>query len=265
MKKDTVISIIATAILAVLLGYFIFSDLRNSDDTKAREGNMSTTTSEEITGDVQNENILSDEVVGELPKAPIPSLEREFVIPDGIYSDEIVENTMAQYNELVSVLNQNPELRDEWLQLALLYKAVEDYEGTEEVWIYVSRVWLLDHVAYGNLGDLYMNYLEDFSKAEEYLISALDRKSDSPQYVDNLYILYRFKQNDPDKALDLLLQGVNQLPNEIYFTIRAAEHYRDTEDFGNAKMFFERVVVLAKEQGLREFEKYANDELAKLK
>jgi tetratricopeptide (TPR) repeat protein len=256
-NNKNLISILVGVALLAGLGYFVYSDLDSGSSGE------NATTTPETTATTTPEKV-TDEVKYELPKAPIPSLDRPFSVPNE-YSAEIKANTMKQYESLVTALKANPELRNEWLQLALLRKTAGDLAGAEQVWIYVSKVWPLDHVAFGNLADLYTNYYKEYKKGEEYYIYALAKMPNNLQYYENLYNIYKFNLKDPKTALELMISGYKDLPTTIYFPVRIAEHYRDAGDPANAKKYFEEALVLAEKQKAIDIGNYIKTELAKLK
>lgn len=257
-KKQTIISLVIAVILVIAVGYFIRQDLGNAKniDIKAE------TQTEEEVAVAGADNV--DE--GKLPNAdaPVPDLDREFSIPD-IYGREIIENSAAQYNALTEALKKDPTLRNEWLQLALLRNAVQDYEGAEEIWIYETLRWPLDHVAYGNLGNLYLDFIQNYEKAEKNLVLALERNPSALQYTENLYNLYVHRLGQPEKALRVLLELIKTLPDEVFFPLKTAEHYRDTGKVESAKEFFTLSKTVALKKGQQNVIDYADAELAKLK
>lgn len=91
-----------------------------------------------------------------------------------------------------------------WVRLGGIRKTAGDYQGAAEIWTYTSKQWPGSSVSFNNLGDLYMNFLKDYAKAEAAYKQVV--KLD-PQNVDayaNLYYLYRDlykKGTGADKAI----------------------------------------------------------------
>ena len=266
MMKQTIISIVIILVLLTSLGYFMVNSFGESNNTVSEDDSTSTTTTDGSSnlGNINPEEIdNSDTPVTQLPKAPIPALNREFVVPE-ILAEEFRIQILNQHNSIIATLKENPELRGDWLQLALLRKSVEDYVGAEEIWLYMTKVWNLDHVAFGNLGNLYSSELPDIDKALSYFVQALEKRPDNLNYYNNIYNIFRFRLEDNARAISLLEQGEDLLPDEIYFPKKQAEHYRDTGDVENAKKFFQRTLNLAQELSLLDIENYAREELEKI-
>jgi len=260
MNKQTILPILLLIILLGALGYFIYNDLTNIGKAPDNEENTSTTTSDTIT---DGENRVDASFGEEIPEEIIPGLDREFTVPE-IYSEEIKNNTMEQYQTIVSALKEDPALRGEWLQLALFRNSIEDYKGAEEIWLFMTQVWSFDHVAYGNLGNLYYTNLLDIEKSKDFYVQAIEKNPAYLNYYDNLYNIFFFKLEDRANALLLLEQGSNLLMDEIYFPLKKAEYYRDTGDVVNAKKFFKETVALAETLGLIDIQNHAESELEKL-
>ena len=73
-----------------------------------------------------------------------------------------------QYAEVKTVLNKDKNDFNAWLRLAVLYKIGGDYRGAEAIWLYATKAWPQSPVPFGNLGDLYQNFLNDPVKAKYY-------------------------------------------------------------------------------------------------
>jgi len=73
-----------------------------------------------------------------------------------------------QYAEVKTVLNKDKNDFNAWLSLAVLYKIGGDYRGAEAIWLYATKAWPQSPVPFGNLGDLYQNFLNDPVKAKYY-------------------------------------------------------------------------------------------------
>ena len=71
---------------------------------------------------------------------------------------------------LVAQLKADTTRVDLWLKLGIHRKIAEDYEGAAQAWEYVALTAPGDlrTIAYGNLADLYQNFLKDPAKAKFY-------------------------------------------------------------------------------------------------
>ncbi len=87
-------------------------------------------------------------------------------------------------------------------------KTIGDYEGAREAWEFVTLIRPNDPVAFHNLGDLYAQYIIDFSKAENNYLAAIARAPETTFYYVKLYEFYRYFVRKPDSAENILIQGI---------------------------------------------------------
>ncbi len=145
-------------------------------------------------------------------RPPAPSLDRPYTPPASAPASIQAEDKAA-VAAAIAELKKNPDYITQWLQLALYYKNAGDYEGAEEVWIYATKAWPTDPVAYNNLADLYQNYLRDYPKAVTYWNKLIAIKPDSVAAYINLATLYRINLQDTAKAKATLQAGLKANPN----------------------------------------------------
>ncbi len=104
-----------------------------------------------------------------------------------------------------------------WVALGGVRKAAGDYRGAEEVWLYTANRWPTGSVAFNNLGDLYMNYLKDYPKAEENYKKVVMLDPQNINAYEALYALYRYSyKTDTSAAADILAQGLTANPHNAY-------------------------------------------------
>ncbi|MBU4536916.1 hypothetical protein KJ603_02680, partial [Patescibacteria group bacterium] len=103
----------------------------------------------------------------------VPSLDRKIEFPESL-PVEAHEPVTKKINEIVASLKENSDSFDNWLELGIYRKMIEDYEGTEIAWDYASYLEPNKFVVWGNLGDLYALYMRDNTKAEVYYLKALE-------------------------------------------------------------------------------------------
>ena len=119
-------------------------------------------------------------------------------------------------------LTTNPLDMAAWINLGTLYKQGGDYQGAVAAWSFVAQALPTNVTAHFNLGDLYLNFLKDYPKAEKSFIIVTEQ---NPRIVDayvNLFYLYHdFTKNDA-KAASILAQGLKANPgNPILLDLEA--------------------------------------------
>jgi tetratricopeptide (TPR) repeat protein len=146
---------------------------------------------------------------------PPPSLESGIKI--NVTLEPAVEAAVrAKETALIADLKKTPTRLDLWLQLGVYRKIGGDYAGAEEAWMYVSKVGNseINYIAYGNLGNLYMDFLKDYAKAEANYKAAIAIKPTVIEYYRQLYVLYTsFYKTNTRAAKDIIDAGLKANPN----------------------------------------------------
>ncbi|MFC1775303.1 tetratricopeptide repeat protein [Patescibacteria group bacterium] len=206
-KQKTILLIIAIIILAGI-GYYFYPELKEAKD----EASNISTSINSIKAD------SDDFVIKEISQETIttgveaPNLDRKVVFPAGL-SQEAKDIIQKKISTLVEELNVDSVQYEKWLDLGLLYKAIEDYSGAREVWEYVSIVWPQNSVSFHNLGDLYGYYLDDKQKAEENFLMAIENSPSNSFYYFKLAEFYRDVVKDVEKARRIVEQGLEENPD----------------------------------------------------
>jgi len=121
----------------------------------------------------------------------------------------------AQEQTLIAQLTKTPTRLDLWLQLGVDRKIGGDYQGAIDAWNYVAITGpaSISYIAYGNLGDLYTNFDVNYPKAEASYKAAIAANPNVIDYYQELYMLYRYKENNTSAAAAILAQGLKANPN----------------------------------------------------
>ena len=208
MLKKKFILIIFSAL--IILALFLFFSKKEEGVDSILNG-IGEENSVEVTVDTGLEDIDIVEIGSEESRQK-PDLSRKINFSKS-YPEEAKNIILAKVAEIITVLNENPESFDNWLELGLYRKMAEDYIGTEEVWQYAAYLEPDRFVVWGNLADLYSLYLKDNINAEKHYLLAL-RKGPQQDYLYfktvNFYIDFL---NNEDKALEIAKKGVENKPN----------------------------------------------------
>lgn len=116
---------------------------------------------------------------------------------------------------LISQIKKDPTRVDLWLKLGVYRKMAGDYAGAIVAWNYVAAAApsSASYVAYGNLGDLYMNFQVNYPKAEANYKAAITIKPTVIDYYKDLYILYTsFYKTNQGQANAVVAQGLKANP-----------------------------------------------------
>lgn len=113
---------------------------------------------------------------------------------------------------LIVSLKKEPKYVD-WSDLGMYRKAAGDYKGAEEIWTYLITASPKGTDAYINLGDLYMYYLHDNTKAEPMFLKAVEV---SPRVVEayrRIVDFYVTALKNKTKARNFLEASIAKYPD----------------------------------------------------
>jgi len=184
----------------------------------------------------------------------------ELKIKDETISSERVKFYQDKVISLKEEIKKSPDDINKWLSLGITKKAVNDFDGARDIFLYVIKKYPTDATAFGNLADLYANFLNDSVKAEEYYKKAIEN---SPTYV-NYYVglaeLYRFKMPGKEALYEeVILDASKKFPQDYYFISLLAGYYRQTNQTQKAIEYYEKLIKLAPDN------QAAKEDLAELK
>ncbi len=204
MSTKTLHFAAALLILGGLVGYYIYYS-----ETK---GDFITPQPAVSAGDVDqvNENIgdipgvaqevsVNDRTNGVENKTatPIPNLNRPINISSPVLTT-FEKEAIDRIRGVITLLKQDPNLFNEWVDLGLLWKSIEDYEGAREAWEYAGAIRPQNSLSFYNLGVLYAYYLNDQARAEANFLRAVENSPALdylyPQIVDFYLEVVRSKE-----------------------------------------------------------------------
>ena len=210
--------------MVVLIAGAIFFGARRESPSSAVSTSTSTTlltstsTASSTTVDLGNGQSVTLPAGAKLtvinPGAQTPSLTGTIKISPTLPVDAQATLRM-QEQTLISQLKSTPGRLDLWLQLGVDRKIAGDYQGAIDAWSFVAKAGdkTINYIAYGDLGDLYMNFLHDYPSAETNYKAAIAINPKVPDYYASLATMYHsfYKQNTSASA-DILAAGLKANP-----------------------------------------------------
>ena len=145
--------------------------------------------------------------------AVVPNLDRQIIVPASIPA-QIKENTVKEIERLKALLKQDSNLFNEWLDLGMLYKSFDDYEGAREAWEYASVIRPVNSLSFGNLGVLYGYYLKNPVLAEKNYLKAIENDPKLPYLYGQTADFYLEVALNPVKARSILEKGLKAIPGD---------------------------------------------------
>ncbi|MDP7365686.1 MAG: hypothetical protein QGH83_00290 [Candidatus Pacebacteria bacterium] len=248
-----IIGLIIVVAVAVGAGWFIYNDASQNTETDFGDfiseynADDNTDVSENDTG--YNIEILPIDDIDE-PSIPLPELNQSLQFPQDFPDDarDIVKVRIEKLNE---ELASDPTSFDNWLNLAIQRKIIDDFEGARDIWEYLNTMFPGNSISFRNLGDLYHFYLKDYPKSEQNFRKAIENKPDQLSYYINLHELYKYSyKRDTNLAIEVLFDGLKIDSTSTDILIALAIYYKEEKnDVENAKKYYEQARDEAQKAG----------------
>jgi tetratricopeptide (TPR) repeat protein len=148
----------------------------------------------------------------------------------GNLSSDIKAELTQELKKTQQIIKTSPLDLKAWLNLGTVYKIGGDYEHARIAWEFITEVAPGSVSQYFNLGDLYMNYLKDYPKAESNYKKVIDLRPGVIDVYQNLYYLYlNSYKTDTSAARDILELGLKNNPGNPTLTTLLAEYNKNHE------------------------------------
>ncbi len=221
-KKRLIIIVVIGGLVLGGLGYYILYG--NLKPQPTPESNNTAPSTEANKRDL--EPIIKIEPLDDsLSKAPVPNLARPITFPEGMTEDK-KKNTEAKIREIIARLQKNKYSYEDWIELGIYRKSVEDYKGTEEAWEFAGLIKPSSALAFGNLGNLYGYDIKNQAKAEESYLRAIKNEPKLVYWYVQLAEYYRDIAKDNSKARAILERAMSANPEEAEELKKYAENLR---------------------------------------
>lgn len=139
----------------------------------------------------------------------LPSLRRPVVF-SSVFSPEAQRIMTQKIAVSIAALEKDPRLFDQWMQLAILRKTVDDYEGARQIWEFLKTTNPQQPGPYANLAALYTYELKNSVLAEQNFIQAIQKGPKEVSVYRNAYDFYRSVRKDDSKAKQMLQDGIKE-------------------------------------------------------
>ncbi len=157
-----------------------------------------------------------------LPQETIDKLFKEFTV----YKDQV----MASPDKFVF---------DSLMSMAMTKYVLGDYQGAEEIWLYVAANRPKSSPPFYNLGNLYADIFKDYSKAEIFYQKAIENDPKEISYYRNFFELYAYKYVEKKElAEQVLLDALNQDPKNVDIINLLGAYYQEKGEKNKAIEYF---------------------------
>lgn len=155
------------------------------------------------------------------------------------------------YAKQQAILKKDPMQFNEWIFIGNDSLIAGDYKSAQEFWEYASARWPTNVASFNSLGDLYMNYLKDYPKAEKNFLQAIKNKPDDTNPYRNLFTMYSETSYKPTNtaAEDILKKAILANPKAVDMQYLLAQWYKRLGRKGEAQVMFKAAADNATSQG----------------
>ena len=159
-----------------------------------------------------------------IARLDIPELRRPTIF-SSVFSVEAQGIMRRRLEANIAALEKDPRNFFDWMNLAILRKTVDDYEGARQIWEFLKTTNPEQPGPYANLASLYGFELKDSSRAEENFIEAIRKGPKEVSVYRNAYDFYRYALKDDDRARRMLQDGIAQTGSpDLQYLL---DHYDD--------------------------------------
>lgn len=159
----------------------------------------------------------------------------------GAFSTSDKTALQGAYKKAVDALAVDKLDFNAWISLGTINLMAGNVAKALEIWNYASTQWPSNVVSHNNLGDLYMNNLRDYAKAEAEFLAAIKNKPNDPNPYKNLFTLYSDTSYKPTNtaAEDILKKGIAAMPTAVDMQVMLARWYMKMDRTPEAKTMYQ--------------------------
>jgi hypothetical protein len=176
---------LAVVVVAALVGWFIIAPRQaTAPSGSSATSTPSTASTTDIGGlTVNGQGAVVTETTTSVPKPATPALSFSADL-----NTDAKQALQIQWDTLTTQLKSAPTHLDLWLELGTVYKIAGQYDAAIAAWTYITKAATPStaYVAWGNLGDLYLNFTHDYAKAAVAYQQALKDQPKNPDYQAGL-------------------------------------------------------------------------------
>ena len=249
----------ATALVAIILaviGLYFVLHKKAGEDGLATSTASSTVALDDAAiaklsagGTVKGDGYTITATHGNSSPTPAPDFKKPLTYSTDLTADvrTILQN---KWQLAVDALQKDSHDSETWIGLGTLRKIAGDYAGAASAWEYASLLSSKNVTSFNNLGDLYMNYLHNYSLAEKNYLTAVANDPTGTGYYATLATMYENfykKGTGADEAI--LIKGIKANPKSIDLQVLLARLYTHEGKTAQAKATYQAAITNATSQG----------------
>ena len=188
------------------------------------------------------------------------SLLSSFVIKNPNLTAEQAQLFQQRFDEAKKNLQTTPDDFNSWLYVGVLKKGVGDYEGARDIFIYAGQIRPQSSTPFGNLADLYANFLNEPQKGLQAIKTAIANDPNDYNFYLTMAEIYRYRLPGQESMYEtVMLDAMQKFPDNPNLVGPLALYYKQTNQVKKAIVQYEKLVILSPEN------QAAKEDLAELK
>jgi len=187
------------------------------------------------------------EPLEENPKEEIVQQITMLTFMDESLTEELKQKYRRIFDPQAEVFLNNPEGAEAYwpvIKIGQVKQLAGDYDGALQAFFWARELQPKSYVANGNIAHLYFRQYQDFAKAEEYYLKAIEPDGmQTVNYYLDLHEIYRyFYKTDTNLVEDILKQGIERLPEETDLMAILAHYYKSLERYDEARTYYQMML-----------------------
>ncbi|MBU1255517.1 tetratricopeptide repeat protein [Patescibacteria group bacterium] len=167
--------------------------------------------------------------------------------------EDLDEETKNEYQEdfksaVEEFINSSETVEAFWslIKIEQIKELAGDYDGAKQALIKAIELQPGSYLAHANLANLYFRHYQDFAKAEEHYLKAIEPlDSRVVVYYYDLHEIYRyFYKTDTTLAEDILKQGIERYPAETNLMAILAHYYKSLDRKEEAIEYYQKILEI---------------------
>lgn len=234
------------AVVVIVLAAGIYMQYRNTA-SRSSDGKMVTNTGDGLTLNADG-NLIIKEIDSSLVA---PDFTRPIAFSSSVDAD-LRKALNANLAARQAALQANIKNFSAWIGLGMVYQMGGDYKKAEEIWTFASLLAPKSSAPFDNLGNLYLDYLKDYPKAERMFKTAVENDpTDIGAYRNlfSLYTTYGYKSGT-SAAENIMKTAIAASPNAYDLHVLLARYYKEKGRTAEARAEYDLAISGAKAQDL---------------
>jgi cytochrome c-type biogenesis protein CcmH/NrfG len=175
---------------------------------------------------------------------------------NGLFNFKVMRNDLLpeekdkylnDFNLTKEALANDPNDFYAMLNLGMIKKYIGDYEGAELAWVKAGELQPKNSTSFGNLADLYANFLKDYNQAIPAYQTAIANsmgEEKNLRFYRSFAEFYLYYLKDDKKAEEILLDGIKNNPTSGELMVVLGNFYRDKGEKQNALEYYQKAYKL---------------------